>query len=141
MIGLGVAKVARYPRTPPARTPNQITARKTRIASARSVSRWAVGGSTPGISVVQLATKINANSVPTKARYGAGSSSHRVAYLAVHRLDDQLENGLRNRRRQSRAPHDERASCDQYRHDGPGREHGLGDRHGADMEDGDAGER
>ena len=45
-----------------------MTATKTSRASAASVSRCAVGGSTPGTSDDQLATKMKANSVPMKAR-------------------------------------------------------------------------
>src|ERR1700722_4907239 len=54
--------------------PNQITARKTRNASAASVSRWAVGGWTLGTRADQLATKMKTNNVPIKARYGPGST-------------------------------------------------------------------
>ena len=48
--------------------PNQTTAKNTISASAASVSRCAVGGSTPGTSDDQLAVKMNRNSVPISGR-------------------------------------------------------------------------
>ena len=68
MIGLGKANVLSHPPTPRAQTPNTITATNTISASAASVSRWVVGGSTPGASDDQLATKMKMNRVPMKGR-------------------------------------------------------------------------
>jgi hypothetical protein len=54
--------------------PNQITDRNTRMARAASVSSRAVGGSIPGTSEDQFATRMNTKSVPMKPRYGAGAA-------------------------------------------------------------------
>ena len=84
--------------------PNQITDRNTRTASAASVSSCAVGGSIPGTSEDQFATRMNRKSVPMNARYGAGSRARRVADLGVERGDDQFQRGLRLARQEREPP-------------------------------------
>ena len=51
-----------------------MVATNTISAIAASVSIWAVGGSTPGTSDDQLATRMNRKIVPISARNGAGSA-------------------------------------------------------------------
>jgi hypothetical protein len=68
ITGLGAAKDFSQPPTPPARMPNQITDRNTRTARAASVSSCAVGGSIPGTSEDQFATRMNTKSVPMNPR-------------------------------------------------------------------------
>ena len=72
---------------------------------------------------------------------GRGLDPHRVADLAVHGVDDQFEGRLGRRRDERQPAGDEDAAEDQHRHDRPGGDHACGDRHRAQMEKRDAGER
>ena len=58
-----------------------MTAKNTISASAASVSICAVGGSTPGISDDQLATRMKRNSVPISGTIGRRRRAHGVADL------------------------------------------------------------
>src|SRR5215813_3142238 len=51
-----------------------MVAQNTIAAQAASVSKRAVGGSTPGINDDQLATRMKMKIVPIRARYGPGST-------------------------------------------------------------------
>ncbi len=66
---------------------------------------------------------------------------HRIADLAIDRLDDQLQRGLRRRRHQAQPACQNNSADHQHGHHDPGRHHRLTDADGADVEQNDAGER
>ena len=119
---------------PPARIPKKITARKTRKARATSVSRCAVGGSTPGNERRPVGDEDEDEQGADERAIRRRLGLHGVADLPVHRVDDQFDaacvgdGSSDSRRVASNAPPTSNAIRS------PGDDHGGGDRHGADVE-------
>ena len=74
--------------------PQAIVATNMISAIAASVSIWAVGGSTPGMSDDQFEASVNRKIEPISARNGAGSVCIVPRIWLVDGRDDEFEQGL-----------------------------------------------
>ena len=104
--------------------PNQITARKTRSASAASVSRWAVGGFDARHQRRPVGDEDEDEQRADEGAVGSRLDPHRVADLAVDGVDDQLEDRLGAEGTSDSRRDDEMRADDQHRHDRPGHDAG-----------------